>query len=201
MPVNRAAFLAAGTLAAASAGLALPASAATATFDRAAFEARMRTPFSHRQAFASGQVADGAVFGFMYNSLNAYETGFGEGPGTLHAAAVFYRNGVALGLDDDAWNAYALAPLLRTAGDRITSTAAGNPFLRSPQGWAIADLQRRHASFFVCQNALTQLAARCGTSLQTLAGHLLPGAMLVPAGVAAINALQEEHFTLFVATD
>jgi intracellular sulfur oxidation DsrE/DsrF family protein len=201
MPVNRKAFLAAGALTAASAGLAHPAAAASATFDRAAFEARLRLPFPHRQAFASGQVADGAVLGFMSNSLNAYETGFGEGAGTLHAAAVFYRTGVALALDGDAWSSYALAALLRSAGDRVTSSAEGNPFLRSPQGWTIADLQRRNASFFVCQNALSDLARRCGTSLQRLEGHLVPGMMMVPAGVAAVNALQEEHFTLFVATD
>jgi intracellular sulfur oxidation DsrE/DsrF family protein len=201
MPINRGAFLAAGALGAASAGLAHPASAASATFDRAAFEVRLRLPFRHRQAFASGQVADGAVLGFMYNSLNAYETGFGEGAGTLHAAAVFYRNAVALGLDDDAWRSYALTTVLRNAGDRVTSSAEGNPFLHTPPGWAIADLQRRNASFFVCQNALNGLALRCGTSLQTLEGHLLPGMMLVPAGVAAVNALQEERFTLFVATD
>ena len=140
------------------------------------------------------------MFGFMYNSLNAYETGFGEGPGTLHAAAVFYRSGVALGLDDAAWHTYGLSSMLNGAGDHVAS-ADGNPFLHAPPGWSITDLQRRNASFFVCQNALGDLARRCGTSPDTLAGHLLPGMMLVPAGVAAVNALQEERFTLFVATD
>jgi intracellular sulfur oxidation DsrE/DsrF family protein len=28
-----------------------------------------------------------------------------------------------------------------------------------------------------------------------LAAHFVPGVMLVPAGVAAINAVQEAHFT------
>jgi intracellular sulfur oxidation DsrE/DsrF family protein len=198
---SRSSFLAAAALTAASTGLARPASAAGATFDRPAFEARLRLPFPHRQAFASGQVADGAVLGFMYNSLNAYETGFGEGAGTLHAAAVFYRTAVALALDDDAWHSYGVAAVLHTANDRVTSQADGNPFLRSPQGWSLSDLQRRSTSFFVCQNALGDLARRCGVAVDTLKLHLLPGMMLVPAGVAAVNALQEEHFTLFVATD
>jgi hypothetical protein len=197
---SRSGFLAASALVAASAGLARPATAASATFDRAAFEARMRQPAPHRQVFGSGRVAEGAVLGFMYNSLNAYETGFGEGPGTLHAAAVFYRTGVALGLDDEAWHTYGLSGILNSAGDHVTSADA-NPFLHAPPGWSITDLQRRNTSFFVCQNALTDLARRSGTSLDTLKGHILPGMMLVPAGVAAINALQEEHFTLFVATD
>lgn len=192
-------FLAATALAAAAAGVPLAAPAA-AGFDRAAFEARARLPFAHRQAFASPRVADGAVLGFMYNSLNAYETGFGEGPGTLHAAAVLYHTGVALALDDDAWRTFGLADATRAAGDRLTvANAAGNPFLHSPQGWGIADLQRRNASFFVCHNALADLARRTGTTFDVLQAHVLPGMMVVPAGVAAVNALQEEHFTLFVA--
>jgi hypothetical protein len=198
---SRLGFLAAsGALAAASTGVPMSASAAGGEFDRPAFEARMRLPFRHRQAFANPLVADGAVLGFMFNSLNAYESGFGEGAGTLHAAAVLYHTGVALALDDDAWRSFGIADAIRRSGDRVNATAAdGNPFVRAPQGWAFSDLQRRNASFFVCQNALGDLARRTSTSLDTLRAHLLPGMMMVPAGVAAINALQEERFTLFVA--
>lgn len=196
---SRRVFLAAGAGIALAASPVRPAAAAAAEFDRAAFEARVRLPFSHRQAFASAQVADGAVLGFMYNSLNAYENGFGEGPGTLHAAAVLYHNGVALALNDEAWQSFGLADVLRAAGDRIAAKPGGNPYVRLQQGWAPADLQRRGASFFVCRNALNDLARRCSTTLETLTARLLPGMMMVPAGVAALNALQEERFTLFVA--
>ncbi len=91
---SRRTFFAASAFAVAATGVAFrPALAASATFDRAAFEARIRTPFRHRQVFATPQVAEGAVLGFMFNSLNAYENGFGEGPGTLHAAAILYHGG------------------------------------------------------------------------------------------------------------
>lgn len=200
---SRRTFLAAGAIVAAAAGVATrPAAAAAAatTFDRSAFEARIRAPFRHRQAFASPLVAEGAVLGFMVNSLNAYESGFGEGPGTLHAAAVLYHTGVALALDDDAWRAFGVADVVRRAGDRVTATAAdGNPFVRAPQAWTFGELARRNVSFFVCHNALQDLAHRCATSVDTLKAHLVPGMMMVPAGVAAVNALQEEHFTLFQA--
>lgn len=193
-------FLAAGAIAAAAGGTPSIANAAMSEFDRSAFEAVLRRPFPHRQAFASPTVADGAVLGFMYNSLNAYETGFGEGPGTLHAAAVLYHFGVALALDDHAWRTFAIADGLRRNGDRVTATTGdGNPFIIRPRGWTFAELQRRHASFFVCRNALTDLARRSGTTLDALATHLLPGMMIVPAGVAALNALQEERFTFFAA--
>jgi hypothetical protein len=198
---SRHSFLAAGAFAAAATGVATrPAAAASPTFDRAAFEARIRAPFLHRQAFASPLVAEGAVLGFMFNSLNAYETGFGEGPGTLHAAAVFYHTAVALALDDDAWRTFGIADVVRRAGDRITATATdGNPFVRAPRGWTFGELARRNVSFFVCRNALQDLAHRCATSVETLQAHLQPGMMMVPAGVAVVNALQEEHFTLFQA--
>lgn len=199
---SRRTFFAAGAIAAAATGVAVRpvAAAAAGSFDRAAFEARIRTPFRHRQAFASPGVADGAVLGFMVNSLNAYETGFGEGPGTLHVAAVLYHTGVALALDDDAWRTLGVADAVRRAGDRVAATAAdGNPFVRAPAAWTFAELTRRNASFFVCHNALQDLARRCATSIETLQAHLLPGMMMVPAGVAAVNALQEERFTLFQA--
>jgi intracellular sulfur oxidation DsrE/DsrF family protein len=198
---SRRTFLAASALAAASTGVSSGAALAAAPdFDRAAFEARVRAPFRHRQAFAASRVAEGAVLGFMFNSLNAYETGFGDGPGTLHAAAVFYHTAVALALDDAAWRSFALADVVRRNGDQVSATVAdGNPFVRGPQGWTFAELGRRNASFFVCRNALTDLARRAGTTLAELQAHILPGMLVVPAGVAAVNALQEERFTLFVA--
>lgn len=196
---SRRTFLAASAVAAAAAGVPVRTTAAT-PFDRAAFEARARLPFRHRQAFASPRVDDGAVLGFMYNSLNAYETGFGEGPGTLHAAGVLYHTGVALALDDDAWRTLGIADVIRKTGDVVTPAAAdANPFVRLPGGWSITDLQGRGASFFVCHNALEDLARRTSVTLDVLQSRLLPGMMVVPAGVAAVNALQEERFTLFVA--
>jgi intracellular sulfur oxidation DsrE/DsrF family protein len=198
---TRALFLAASALAAAATGVPFGASAAGPTFDLAAFQARARLAFPHRQAFASPLVADGSVLGFMANSLNAYETGFGEGPGTLHAAAVLYRTGVALALDDAAWRSFDIAATIVRAGDRVNATPGdGNPLLRTPRGRTIGDLQNRRASFFVCHNALEDLARRCAVPVDVLAAHVLPGMMIVPAGVAAINALQEERFTLFVAS-
>ncbi len=107
---------------------------------------------------------------------------------------------MALALDDDAWRSFNVADVIRRAGDRVTATATdGNPFIRAPRGWTFDELARRNVSFFVCSNAMNDLARRCATSIDTFTAHLLPGMMMVPAGVAAVNALQEEHFTLFQA--
>jgi hypothetical protein len=202
-PSNRRAFLAASVIGAALTTIeAMPVTAAAATaFDRAAFEARIRAPFRHRQAFAAPRVANGAVLGFMLNSLNAYEYGFGDGPGTLHAAAVFYSTGVTMAMDDEAWATFHLSDLTVRSGDAVPAHAGdGNPFGGRVNGGSFADLQQRNASFFVCSNALRDLAGRAGTTVEVLATHLLPGMMVVPAGVAALNALHEERFTLFQTT-
>ncbi len=199
---SRRTFIIASTVSAGAAALpSVAAAAPSTTFDRATFEARIRQPFRHRQVFAAGAVADGAVLGFMANSLDAYEHGFGEGPGTLHVAAVFYRTAVMLALDDDAWRSLDVASLIRAGGDR-TSAAPGepNPYLGEARGRSIPELIRRGTcSFFICENALRDVARHASAGYETLRTHLVPGTVVVPAGVAAVNALQEEHFTFFNA--
>lgn len=66
-------------------------------------------------------------------------------------------------------------------------------------------LMQRGASFFVCNKALTGLAVSIANLpsaqgsadelLSALQGHVLAGITIVPAGVAALNALQEAKFT------
>lgn len=75
----------------------------------------------------------------------------------------------------------------------------------------IKELAAAGVSFFVCNNSFTGFSVQIArTTLSPgeqltrehviavhdeLATHLLPNTMLVPAGVAAINALQEARFT------
>ncbi|HEX3466842.1 MAG TPA: hypothetical protein VHT05_01950 [Candidatus Elarobacter sp.] len=192
-----------GTAGMAAAG-ALPAERSTALYDFGAITARLSRPARHRQVYAVPRVADGVVFGMMRNALVAYEETMAEGPGALHAAAVFYANGVPLGLDDDAWRTYRLADASARRGDPVRH-GEGNPFMRDPKR-SIDALVQRGASFFVCDNALAELAsfltavagtttADAATVRADLRRHLIPGALLVPAGVATLNAAQEAHFT------
>ena len=143
----------------------------------------------------------------MRHALDAYQDAMGEGPGTLHVAAVFYGRGVIMGLNDRAWSTYRLAEAARKRGDVVTAMqTTGNPFAEEMRA-----LSKRGATYLVCDNALadwaTYLTAALGTSTQTpdevradLRASLFPGALLVPAGVAALNATQEAHFTYVQAT-
>jgi len=210
---SRRTFIATGAALAATASALTTASASPATaahpaaYDFPAVAARLARPVKHRQVYATSRVADGVVTGYMKHAMDAYETAYGEGPGALHTAAVFDGRGVVLGLGSDTWNTYRLAQHVRRRGDSLTDqTVAGNPFLT-----AFTELSKRGATFLVCDNALADWA----TYLVTAAGynerpieavhadlraHLITGALLVPAGVAALNQVQEAHFTYVQAS-
>ncbi len=186
---------------------AVPASAAAASaYDFAAVSARLQRKARHRQVFAVAKVEGGAATGLMRHALDAYEFTRNEGAGTLHVAAVFYGRGVVMGLDDDAWRRYALADAARQRDDTVATQGEGNPFADD-----LRALQRRGATLLVCDNALanwaTFLATVTGTSARgpdelraELRRRLVPGALLVPAGVAALNEAQEARFTFVQAS-
>jgi intracellular sulfur oxidation DsrE/DsrF family protein len=201
-----------GAALAGSAGAAGEAAVAGSPYDLAAVRATLHRPSRHRQVFGVARVADGLAIGQMRHSLDAYETALGEGPGSLHVAAVFYGRGVVMLLDDRAWRTYALAQGLRQRGDTPVREGDGNPYWSDgANGPALHSLAMRGASFFACDNALADWAAyivsMAGASDRSLdeihrdlRARLVPGALLVPAGVAALNMAQEAHFTYVQAT-
>ena len=126
-----AATIAAAGAAGATSGVAL---ASDGVVSYEAFLATARAPFRHKQLFTSPRANNGAIFAFMRNSLNGYQFGWGEGPGTLHAAAVLNGLGVAQGLDDEMWARYAPAQVLvrnndvvKAAGRRPAATRGCTP--------------------------------------------------------------------------
>lgn len=213
MASSRRSFLVAGTAGAALAGSSLSGSPAVAAaartdlYDFHAIAARLARPALHRQVFATNRVSDGVVVGYMKHTMEAYETAYGDGPGSMHSAAVFYGRGVVLGMNDDIWTRYRLIESVKRRGDALTDTqAVGNPFTAE-----FAELSKRGATFFVCDNAIrdwaTYLVTTAGFNDRTieavasdLRSHLVADALLVPAGVAALNQAQEAHFTYLQAS-
>jgi intracellular sulfur oxidation DsrE/DsrF family protein len=182
-------------------------SAASSPYDFAAVAAALAIPARHRQVFAVARVAGGSAASLMRHSLDAYEVTRGEGPGALHAAAVFYARGVVLGLNDDAWHRYRLAEAVRRRGESLDAPDVTiNPFARD-----LRALGTRGCTYLVCDNALADWATFLATSgfasdasiddvRVDLRRALIPGAYLVPAGVAALNDAQEARFTYVQAS-
>ncbi|MDB5073336.1 MAG: uncharacterized protein JWM87_4447, partial [Candidatus Eremiobacteraeota bacterium] len=165
---------------------------------------------------------------YMRNSLNGYQFGWSEGPGTLHAAAVLNGQVGEQGVNDEMWSRYHIAALLASNNDVVKAPGAdrGNPWLHAAKPYprdeadprapynqyaSVETLLRRGAPNYICNNALRQLALKTAEAgfaggLSTDALHaelrrnLVPGGVLVPAGVTTIDALQQEHFTLYDAS-
>ncbi len=185
-----------------------PASAATDelpfTFERARFETILRKPARHKQCFGATKVDGGSVLSGMLNSIEAYDDYLKEGPNALQAVAVLYHGGaIALAMNDAVWNEL-LVPFLQKTPQMAkdlpeAKPGKGNPYLAQQ----LPNLVRRGASFFICHNAIaavsypiSQTSDRSPEQIHSvLMAGIVPGALVVPAGVMAINACQEAHFT------
>jgi hypothetical protein len=217
-------FLAAGAIAAAIPGVAL-ADAAPQTrpanpkldFDVDAFMQLLDSSQSHKLLFATVEINGGEVLGAMRNTLNAYRD-IGVTWNDVFPVAVLYHGlSICLAFDDTIWNDYVI-PLQRkspkdSAHNRQIASVrktggSGNPCLREQGGENDTSIRSligdAGARFFVCNNAARGASNMIGTALgkspdliyADLSRHLVPNAMLVPAGVWAVHAIQEQRFTL-----
>ena len=187
-------------------------------FDMAAFNAVLTRPFAHRQVVAATTYESGGyALSHMRNSLESYAdpAGFAAGPNALHIACVMYAgNSPLMALDDAMYAKYPIGTIIENElhpGDPVYAERAKG-FRTNFEGELYRQLVADHgASFFVCNNALSGLAydiakatTPSGTTLtreqvvaihDEFAAHFLPGTMLVPTGVGALNAIQEQRFT------
>jgi intracellular sulfur oxidation DsrE/DsrF family protein len=187
-------------------------------FDVAAFQAVLDQRYDHRLiAVATSFEAGTTQFAHLKNALNAYADplGFNAGPKSLHAACVYYGGlGYTLALDDAMWAKYPLATMVDSEMHGANSAYAdrAKALKSNLNATDYRALVADHGvSFFVCNNAFSGFAykvARAITRAETavtraqvvaihdeMIAHFLPGTTLVPAGVAALNAAQEAHFT------
>jgi intracellular sulfur oxidation DsrE/DsrF family protein len=185
-------------------------------FDRAAFAAILDRPQPHRQLAVPADYGRATVaLSHFNNSLAAYADphGFAAGPDSLHCAAVLYAGrSFLMVLDDAMWAKYRLGTLADeemrpndTTYRALWAAKTANPVVDFMQPLIASGL-----SFFVCNNSLSgfafELALRAGNGASItreaviaihdeLAAHFVANTMLVPAGVAAVNAAQEARFT------
>lgn len=186
-------------------------------FDREAFAAVLDRPYPHRQVVAPTSFVRATVgMAHFQNALNAYAdpAGFAAGPDSLHCAAVLFGGySYNMVLDDAMFAKYPIGLLCdREMRPNDTSARAfWKALRRNPMMETLNPLIASGVSFFVCNNALTSISvelarrtsangapvtrARIIDIHDELAAHFVPNTMLVPAGVAALIALQESRFT------
>lgn len=161
-------------------------------------------PATHRQCFGATKIDDGNVIYAMGNTRNAYVDYLGEAADSVHTVAVLYHGAaIALAFNDKVWNELFF-PTLKGAPRKLrdefedAKPGKGNPYRQD-----IAGAVAQGASFFVCHNAIAGFAHLMAGALKrsaksvhaALLAGVLPGALIVPAGVMAIDACQEAKFT------
>ena len=169
------------------------------------FDAALATSVKQKHLFACITEASVALTATR-STLNAYHV-LGVPATDVQTVVVFYHGVAVLSAFDDAmWARYVRPTNNAPASDAKKIT--GNPLMKKKGGeWdssipalvATADTR-----FFVCNLATHGYASRFATQLhlsakdvyEDLASHLIPNAMLVPAGVWAIHAIQERQYTL-----
>lgn len=211
-PSDRRTFLttlATGSAAVAAGAIALPhvAEAAPAAVDGAnvgeAWLAKLTG--KHKQFFDAVSVNDGFPMGFAMNFLNQYNDAYKIPDGNLSAVVGLRHFSIPLGFTDDIWKRYKLGEFTKVMDPATKAPATRNIYYRAHDGdlmmsgMAIDKLQARGVSFTVCNFALTNLsgllAATAGVTADVAkkewTAALIPGMVLVPAGVVAVNRAQE----------
>jgi intracellular sulfur oxidation DsrE/DsrF family protein len=134
------------------------------------------------------------------NYLDAYTESFGAKPGVANSVVGMHGGALPLGLNDAAWTKYSLG---KGITDPATKKDAVRNFFATDGRLSIEALQKRGIVFLLCNTALRQRSRAIATErgetyeavYEDLKASRLPGVILVPAMVVAINRAQEAGFT------
>ena len=155
----------------------------------------------HRQFFDAPAPAGGIPLVHVMNYYDTYNKAFGVKDADIDAVLTFYGATTFYGLNDAAWSKYALGEFLDVK-DASGKPLTANPWRAAPEilGMTLAPasieaLQKRGATFILCNNALEifsgMLAQKRGLDAKVvyedLKSNILPGVELVPAMVIAIE--------------
>ena len=184
-------------------GFAAPATAQQAGLVNPEHDAWMqRAQGEHRQLFHATGHGDGAAMLMAANYLDVYASAYGARP--EHVSAVIGVHGTALpiGLVDAVWEKYELGKRMSITDPDTKEPAKRNIFaLGGPI--SIDTVMRRGVVLLVCNVALTRLSNSIATAVLSpqadvyndLKTAVLPGAVVVPGLVVAMNRAQEKGFT------
>ncbi|MDQ3242160.1 MAG: hypothetical protein M3Q09_00295 [Gemmatimonadota bacterium] len=155
----------------------------------------------HRQMFHATAAGDVAML-MANNFLDAYAGEFAAKPGEVNAVIGVHGGALSLGFSDSAWTKYSLGKASSVTDPATKEPALKNIFAAGGR-LGIAESQKRGIVFLMCNTALRLrsrgIAAERGETYEAvyedLKASLLPGMILVPAMVVALNRAQEAGFT------
>ena len=155
----------------------------------------------HRQIFHATVAGDGAML-MANNFLDAYAEAFEAKPGEMNAVIGVHGGALSIGFNDAAWAKYSLGKSSSVTDPATKETAVKNIFAAGGR-LSVEESQKRGVVFLMCNTALRlrsrALATERGELYETVYADLnasrLPGTVLVPALVVALNRAQEAGFT------
>ena len=156
----------------------------------------------HRQFFDAPTANGGIVLVHILNYYNTLNDTYKVKDADIDAVGTFYGATTFYGVNDAMWEKYRIGEFLETTDPRTGKPAVANPWRTAPvilgmslPQASIEALQRRGATFILCNNALTIFAGMLakargldGDSVYAdLAANILPGVELIPGMVVAIE--------------
>jgi hypothetical protein len=159
----------------------------------------------HKQFFDAPAPAGGIPLVHVMNYYDTYNKAFNVKDADIDAVLTFYGTTTFHGLKDAMWAKYQLGEFLEITDPATGKPATANPWRASPvvlgltlPTAGIEALQKRGATFILCNNALTifsgLLAQKRGLDAtavyEDLKANILPGVWLVPGMVVAIEQAQ-----------
>jgi intracellular sulfur oxidation DsrE/DsrF family protein len=197
------------------AAAAAPEANASSILTKAGIVSLLRKDAAERQVFATVPLKGGVLLHYLVNWLQATQVSYGNPPAATHAVAVMYGSSLAMMLDDAFWDAYVTDAVVAQLEEKLPNRGKGNPFLHPKPGADpaksddVTTLLSRGVTFLVCANAFMGAAGMFSRlpnfpkdkpAFDTLRAALIPGAYLVPAGVAAVTTVQQNGYTFFQAS-
>ena len=155
----------------------------------------------HRQIFHATAAGDVAML-MATNFLDAYSEAFGAKPGEANAIVGIHGGALSMGFNDAAWAKYSMGKASNVTDPATKEPATKNPFASGGR-LSVEESQKRGIVFLMCNTALrlrsraiaTERNETYETVYEDMKASRLPGMILVPALVVAINRAQEAGFT------
>ena len=188
-------------------------------FELTAFDASLARPAKHKHLFTSKKIEEGDIFGGMAGTIFAYNA-IGIPLSEVSLAGVLYHGiSIFFAFDDTIWRKY-IDPYMAKGNKNVAmgtdfssvTSHAGNPCLHKTGGSDDQSIETLISQvgmrLYACNRAVGGMVHAVAkfhkldprAVYEEFTAHLVPNAMLVPAGVWGVHAVQERGFTLLQVT-
>lgn len=164
---------------------------------------------THKQFFDAVTVNDGFALGFAMNFLNSNNETYKLPDGSLTAVVGMRHFSIPMGFTDAIWSKYKLGEFFKLMDPATHAPSTRNIYYHPHAGdlpmpgMAIDALMPRGVVFTVCNVALGIISGMTSKNAgvtpevakQEWVAGIIPGMVIVPAGVLAVNRAQEKGCT------